>query len=204
MGRLVEAGRRERVVNRGGLESAGDGDVLVGGDRYPDRVAKYIPGEVIAGYMALDRNLVPDAGAFADKLRALTEKGSSFKSGSSLEGAQAKASVMSDPATQLAFHNLLPWLPLLIGLLFTPLYIWQLARNSGANTPWRTHAAVATLAFLVWAYAIQGSAFIVGFGTGSGIYYGNVAAAFVVFFTLVSGIFGPTPPSHDKRSSRGL
>jgi hypothetical protein len=194
MGRLVQAARLERVVIRGGpLESAVGGatTVPVGGDTYFDRIGKYIPGEVIAAYMALDRTLVPDARSFTDALKqypVLARSGSE------------SVALLSNPAALRAFHLLLPFLALAIGLIFTPLYIRQLAHSGGPPGPWQTQAVISTVAFLIWAYAIQGSAFTVGLGEG--LYAGNWASAMLIVFTLVSGIFGPAPVGPDHSTSR--
>ena len=183
MGRLVQPAVRGRAfVSGGNLEDAGEREVTVGGDNYQDRIAKYIPGEVIAGYMALDRTLVPSKEAFAQKANLIRE---------SVAGA--------DPAIQLAVHNAKPLLLLAIGLIFTPLYIWNLARTAESDAPWRMQAVISTLAFLVWAYAIQGSAFIVGPAANS--YAGDNASALVILFTLLSGVFGPKPMAQMSKSS---
>jgi hypothetical protein len=186
MGRLVQPAQYEsvRVPARGGLESAGTMvQVPVGGDGFADRIAKYIPGEVIAGYMAIDRSLVPSADMFKKTRTELAAK--------LTEGAVVPEPTAMSPKLQLLLHDNMPVIVLIMCLILTPLYIRQVAIKSGPGTPWVTHAVVATLAFFVWAYAIQGSAFAVSpFGN---LYYGGLAAALVAFFTLVSGLFSPAP-----------
>lgn len=178
MSRLVQAAQIETVSRgpgRGGLESAGGQvKIPVGGDDYADRLAKYIPGEILAAYLSLDRNLVSNA---ADLAR------------------EQKAGHLSEALTKMAEQDsLAPFmyhLPLgifLLGLAATPLYFWQLSRSAGGKAPWTTHAFIATLAFIVWAYAIQGSYFVI-----SDWYNGKIASALVVVFTLFSGIFRPDP-----------
>lgn len=175
MSRIVEASRIVRVDTgrreHGGMESGAPQTVMVGGDSYMDRIAKYIPGEVVAGYMSLDRLLVPP-----------------------LETARAmEAGTVVDPV----MVKLMPYLPsavFLLGLLFTPLYIMQVARRSGPRTPWVTQAVLSTLAFVIWAYATQGSFFTHGNLTpGSSIYSNTIAAAMVIVFSLASGLFTPAP-----------
>ncbi len=193
MGRLVQPPQLQsvRVTGRGGLEAAGSTvEVAVGGDSFADRVAKYIPGEVIAGYMALDRSLVPSAEAYRETRKSLMEKAARGASGLSEAVGSAGPPAMS-PDLKLALRNNLPLVVLIVGLIFTPLYIRQLAKKSGDGTPWATHAVIATLAFFVWAYAIQGSAFTLG-PVGQ-LYDGTYASALVIVFTLVSGLFSPTP-----------
>ncbi len=76
-----------------------------------------------------------------------------------------------------------------LGVVCTPLYLWQQGRAS--QTPWATHAAVATLAFMVWAYAIGGSFFLQAMPGLSQLYNGQVAAAGLIVFTLLSGAIKP-------------
>lgn len=196
MGRLVQPAQMETVTVRrrgGGLESSGGAvQVPVGGDGFADRVAKYIPGEVLAGYMAIDRALVPNTQDFHEKKRLLeSAKTGVNRLAEATTAAVPDANTMS-PAFQLMLHQGKPLLILLGCLIITPLYIRQMAMNSGPATPWRTHAIIATLAFLVWAYAIQGSAFTLWPG-GSTLYDGGLASALVALFTMVSGLFKPTP-----------
>jgi hypothetical protein len=197
MGRLVQPAQIERVPVRGGngLESTGGmQNVAVGGDSYPDKIAKYIPGEVVAAYMALDRMLV-DSQAFKEKARALSGQLESVRPSG------ASVSFFKDPSTLLAVHNSVPLLILLVGLVFTPLYIRQLAINDGATSPksWRSQALISTFAFLVWAYAIQGSAFTLGHLQD--MYTGVWASAALIVFTLASGLCGP-PAQRPGESAR--
>lgn len=189
MGRLVQAPQLERVMTRGGgVESAtATKTVTIGGDSYQDRLAKYIPGEVIAAYLALDRTVVPSVQDFKNHATTLLDRASSAAAVAPIKS----NGVFSDPGTQHSLYMATPVLILIIGLIFTPLYIRQLAQNSGAQMSWRTQAVISTLAFLVWAYAIQGSAFMVGYGEG--LYFGNWASALVIIFTLASGLFTPPP-----------
>lgn len=197
MGRLVEAAHQKNVVVRRDIfESVGtETRVNVGGDGYADRVAKYIPGEVIAAYMALDRNLVPSPEQFLERANTLKEKAVAVQesANSTLESLNTTAVEATDANAPL-IASIFPYLPLgllALGVIFTPLYIRQLARNAGPGTPWVTQAVMSTLAFIVWAYSIQGSAFLVG--TFQGLYDGSMASALVIIFTLASGVFGPAP-----------
>ncbi len=188
MGRLVQPAHLERVTIRGsGFEAAATTMVPVGGDSYQDRVAKYIPGEVLAAYMALDRMVVPDASKFAGQAQAFAEAPAADPSTSTI-------GLLADLSSRLALYESLPFAVLLLGLIFTPLYIRQLAVKMGPGTPWRTQAAMSTAAFLVWAYAIQGGAFTAGLG----IYNGTFASALLIIFTLASGLFEPTPVNTSK------
>ena len=43
-------------------------------------------------------------------------------------------------------------------LAFAPLYVWQVARRE-KNPAWREQAVIATVAFAIWAYAVDGALF---------------------------------------------
>lgn len=199
MGRLVEpAQQKEIFVRRDKFESLGtETRVNVGGDGYSDRIAKYIPGEVIAAYIALDRQLIPSPMKFNESLKAVEAKAAAASQSAETMYEGLNNTVQQLPVSQpdaSLIPSLLPYLPLgllALGVIFTPLYIRQLAKNAGAGTPWVTQAVMSTLAFIVWAYSIQGSAFLAG--KLEGLYSGSVAAALVVVFTLASGVFGPAP-----------
>jgi len=196
MGRLVQAAQLERVPlrGRGVLESTGASTavVAVGGDKYQDRVAKYIPGEVLAAYMSLDRMVVPDAAKFADNAKAFAES----KFAVVPEAAAHGAGWFANKDSWIALYHSMPIGVLLVGLIFTPLYIRQLAIKEGASSAWVTQAVMSTLAFLVWAYAIQGGAFTT---VASNLYNGTAASVMLIVFTLASGLFGPPPANPDAQ-----
>jgi hypothetical protein len=61
------------------------------------------------------------------------------------------------------------------------------------GTSWRMQALVSTICFVVWAYATKGSMFLTyseGLFGGQA-YNGQIAAAVLIIFTLVSGLFHP-------------
>lgn len=207
MGRLVQPAQRTKViVQSGGYESAGRSETVnVGGDRYADRIAKYIPGEILAAYVALDRTLVSDTAEFNEKIQKAKDLASSAPpSAGDLVANPAAAPEnlerVQETATKLAmsveFYQWLPLMVLAVGVIFTPLYIRQLAKNAGQDTPWITQGVISTIAFILWAYSIKGSAFQVG--QAAGFYDGSLAAALLVVFTLASGIFAPTPIAKNR------
>ena len=133
MGRLVQPAQLERVTIRGsGFEAAATTMVPVGGDSYQDRVAKYIPGEVLAAYMALDRMVVPNARKFADQAKEFAETPPA-----AADASPSTIGLLADAGSLLTLYWALPFAVLLLGLLFTPLYIRQLAVRTGPDTPWR-------------------------------------------------------------------
>jgi hypothetical protein len=207
MGRLVEAAqiRRTSVTRSGTPESAGGASeeikVPVGGDGFIDRVTKYVPSEVLAAYLALDRNLIPSTNDYRSKLGLLKQRAAeaSVQAGQSVAGNIGNATDLSiPPHVEFAIHSHLPTVLIVIGLFFTPIYIWQLGRQS-PGTPWRLHAILATLAFLVWAYAMQGSVFTVG--PLGYIFQGQIAAALIVIFSLASGACAPKPRDQTSDAS---
>jgi hypothetical protein len=143
----------------GAYEQAGARD----GDEYASRVAKYIPGEVLAAYLTL-------------------------------EGLLSSAKASGSAIVKLAQPEYFAAGIFLVGLIFTPLYIRSFAGRTSA--PWRTHAVMATLAFAVWAYAMNGSVFQFPVGElKAGLYEGTIAAIVLVVFSLVSGLIKPPPPN---------
>jgi hypothetical protein len=123
-------------------------------DDYATRIVKYVPAEVVAFYLA------------ADKLFA-----------------QAPALTGANLAEIFVAKNLY-WFSVavfVLGLIGTPLYLW---RQAGPGDPWQVHAGVSTVAFVIWAYAVQGGIFVP-------IYSAAIAGLLVLVFTFVSGFIKP-------------
>ncbi|MFL5386284.1 MAG: hypothetical protein ACJ8GN_27520 [Longimicrobiaceae bacterium] len=133
---------KEKVIPAGvGRFRSGEGkaaDVK----EYFDRVAKYVPAEVIAAYIS----------------------------------ASGVATAASNPRT-------LAYLTFFVCLICTPLYITRFTETR--KEAW-TNGGMATIAFVVWAYA-----------TGGGLfqyldwYDPPTASVILVLFTLVSGLAAP-------------
>jgi hypothetical protein len=100
-----------------------------GDDSYAERIAKYVPAEVVAFF------------SVADKLFSDTK--------SCVAGNPTDCWISSHP-------GMVAWLVFLIGLVATPLYIRQ---QRTANQPWVTHAFMATIGFVVWSYTIHARVF---------------------------------------------
>ena len=144
------------------------GDAAHGGatqvDNYAVRIAKYVPAEVIAFYLAADKLFVPVAATpvqgGADAGTALVSKfidahGSYFAAGI-----------------------------FLVALIATPLYILQ---QSEKNQPWGIHAVMSSVAFVIWSYATQGALFL-----GNGLYDARLGSIAVLVYTLLSGFVIPS------------
>jgi hypothetical protein len=169
MGRLIEAPPRHKS---GGLHESvpGAGPAQGGaGDNFLDRVVKYIPGEVLATYLALDRALIGDATAL--KLR--------------LKETNAEKLLWADMSWTQTTDYYLP-VVLFVGLfLLTPVYFWRYAAYTDPSAPWRLQGTFAALAFAVWAYSIRGGAFEMF----DQVYNPKYAMIAIVLFTLASGFF---------------
>ncbi len=73
---------------------------------------------------------------------------------------------------------------LAIGVVFTPIYFYMAAEK---NDPRAVQMIVSTLAFLVWAYSLE------GFFKAIGIHHPAVASFALILFTLISGAIKPNP-----------
>lgn len=102
-------------------------------DDFATRVAKYIPSEVVAGYIALDRTLNDTRRYFG--LRNFEAASPSF------------------------VLDILPELVFLLCLIFLPIYVRRVARTEQFGS-WVFHAAIMLLGFIVWSYAVVGSVFV--------------------------------------------
>lgn len=123
-------------------------------DDYTTRMVKYIPAEVVAFYLAADKLFV--------------------------KGAQAVNANIADTfvAGHLFYFSIAVFVIAVIG---TPIYLRQQATE---GEPWQVQAAVSTLAFVIWAYAVQGQIF-------AAIYSSAIAAFLVLVFTFASGFVKP-------------
>lgn len=187
MSRLVQPAQRIQVASNrsGGHESTGQVEIVAGGDNYLDRVTKYIPSEVLAAYLALDRTWVPSTEQYLIQRDTMAATAAKAAGAAREPSAQAALS----PELQYQFFLYMPLLIAAVCVVFVPIYIWQLAQNAGDKTPWKTHAVVSSLAFLVWAYAIQGSVFTAG--PMGNVFHGSFASTLLILFTLASGVFAP-------------
>lgn len=120
------------------------------GDEYQDRVAKYIPAEVVGGYVSLDGILSKPVTATTGSLFQLTDTAYA-------QGAQT-AQAPSLGNALLASLASVPGIIFLICLVLAPLYVFTLARRAGTSV-WKAQALISAFAFVVWAYAIKGTIF---------------------------------------------
>ena len=116
-------------------------------DGYLERVAKYIPAEILTAYVAL-LNIAPTD--------------------------PAKASVRSGILIVAAIAC----------FILTPIYFYFRAKPP---LPKRLQIIIATVAFVVWSYALG------GIWIERGLHQPEIASALLILFTLVAGIFEPKP-----------
>jgi hypothetical protein len=126
-------------------------------DKYGDRLVKYIPAESVAFY------------TFVDKL--LT----------SYYGIDASGTATARSADRWLTY--LPWAFLILGLVGTPIYLY---RQRLKDQPWGVHAMISTLAFVLWAYTLGGSVFILHHW-----YHILIAGVAAPAFTFIAGWFEP-------------
>ena len=183
MGRLVQPTRTIEVPAGGGMETTGGRTrtEVVSGDQFTERLVKYIPAEVIGAYLSLENLL--DLKGVVGKSKLVATAGTGTEAVSPLAGPVAPGDLMA------LYGPKFPMAVFLLGVICTPIYIWQQGRAQ--NSPWATHAVVATLAFVVWAYAMGSSFFLQNFGNLTSLYNPQVAAAGLVAFSLVSGAVKP-------------
>jgi hypothetical protein len=123
-------------------------------DNYATRIVKYIPAEVVAFYLAADKLFV--------KAPAAT-------------GANVAEKFVAEHAYDFSIGIFV------LALIGTPIYLWQMSRQ---DDPVIINLAVSTLAFPIWAYAVQGEVF-------APVYSSAIASFLVLFFTFVSGFIKP-------------
>ena len=134
-------------------------------DDYGAKIAKYVPAEVVAFYIGVDKIVtgLPNSGGFTVTPRI-----------------QFIAS---------AALFVLAWAG-------TPLY---LARQAESGQDWVAHVTISTVAFPIWAYAVQGTVFTDPAYTG--IYNAGIAGILVAVFTFASGLFPFKWPKSGSGSS---
>jgi len=171
-------------------------------DEYLDRVAKYIPAEVVGGYVSLDGILASDS-VRPVAAALLSFSGTAWAQTTTPEPAPvtpAPEAVSADLGVFVsAFTSSAGGIIFLICLVLAPLYVWVLARRAG-TTVWKAQAFIAALAFLVWAYAIKGSVFfsnkaldawtLAAFKVPQ-FYDPQVGAALLVLFSMVVAFYQP-------------
>jgi len=79
----------------------------------------------------------------------------------------------------------LSWLIFGIGVIGTPFY---LKRQKLSGQPWKLHAGISTIAFVLWAYTLSGTVFLI-----YGWYSVFMAGLLAPIFTFIAGFIEPKP-----------
>jgi hypothetical protein len=188
MGRIV----RSAVVSKGrpGLEAvagaeddeggrSGQGETdSKGGDGYLDRVAKYVPAEVVAFFIFVNSILdnaaeEPVAKALA---KALDEKSTD------VPGA-VRAAIDTVKMAGFSIWNI-SWIVLIIALAMTPIYLKSVSDSADNAEAPGANIVMSMLAFPFWAYAVDALAF-------RPWHDGALASIMLATFTLISGAVRP-------------
>ena len=188
MGRIV----RSAVVSKGrpGLEAvAGAGDDeggqngqgetdSKGGDGYLDRVAKYVPAEVVAFFIFVNSILdnaaeEPVAKALA---KALDEKSTDVPG-------DVRAAIDTVKMAGFSIWNI-SWIVLIIALAMTPIYLKSVSDSADNAEAPGANIVMSMLAFPFWAYAVDALAF-------RPWHDGALASIMLATFTLFSGAVRP-------------
>jgi hypothetical protein len=128
-------------------------------DGYKDRLIKYIPAESVALYTFTDKSVIAHYG---------------------IDSAGNPTLLPPD-----LWFSILPYGLFLLGLIGTPIYIYN-QRLEGQ--PWHLHAVISSIAFLLWAYTLGGSLFLI-------LQWYDVFVAGIAgpVFTFIAGFFEPKP-----------
>ena len=164
-------------------------------DEYFDRVAKYIPAEVVGGYVSLDGILAPAPGSMA----AMFQFSGSAWAQTPTPAPPPVAAAPDHAAALVAAFTSLPGIIFLFCLVLAPLYVWVLARRAGTSV-WKAQALISALAFVVWAYAIKGTVFFSNKALDAWaqaafqvpqFYDPKVGAALLVLFSMAVAFYQP-------------
>jgi len=163
-------------------------------DEYQDRVAKYIPAEVVGGYVSLDGIL--STGPVPLKPTAMIPFVDSAWAQAPTTAPAAGPSLTNAIVSSLSS---VPGVIFLLCLVLAPLYVWVLARRAGTSV-WKAQALIAAFAFVVWAYAIKGTVFFSNEALNAWaktayqlpqFYDPKVGAALLVLFSMAVAFYQP-------------
>ncbi|MBA1141906.1 hypothetical protein [Mesorhizobium neociceri] len=183
MGRVV----RSAVVSKGNLEGVADDEGgqngqgetdSKDGDGYLDRVAKYVPAEVVAFFIFVNSILVnavekPAAKALTDAVAAES---------TDIPG-QVQAAIYKIEMAGISVWTI-SWAVLFIALAMTPVYLKSVSDAADNAEAPGANIVMSMLAFPFWAYAVDALAF-------RPWHDGALASIMLATFTLISGAVRP-------------
>ncbi|TRD03541.1 hypothetical protein FJV76_15890 [Mesorhizobium sp. WSM4303] len=163
--------------DEGGQNGQGETDSK-GGDGYLDRVAKYVPAEVVAFFIFVNSILdnaaeEPVAKALAT---ALDEKSTD------VPGA-VRAAIDTVKMAGFSIWNI-SWIVLIIALAMTPIYLKSVSDAADSAEAPGANIVMSMLAFPFWAYAVNALAL-------RPWHDGALASIMLATFTLISGAIRP-------------
>jgi hypothetical protein len=165
-------------------------------DEYFDRVAKYIPAEIVGGYVSLDGILSPSGKTSSAAMIQFTDSAWAQATPPATPPAVATPDLA---AALIATFTGVPGLIFLFCLVLAPLYVWVLANRAGSAV-WKAQALIAALAFVVWAYAIKGAVFFSNKALDAWanaayqapqFYDPKIGAALLVLFSMAVAFYQP-------------
>ena len=188
MGRIV----RSAVVSKGrpGLEAVagaeddeggqnGQGETdSKGGDGYLDRVAKYVPAEVVAFFIFV--NSILDNAAEEPVAKALAK--TLDEKSTDVPGA-VRAAIDTVKMAGFSIWNI-SWIVLIIALAMTPIYLKSVSDAADNAEAPGANIVMSMLAFPFWAYAVDALAF-------RPWHDGALASIMLATFTIISGAIRP-------------
>lgn len=187
MGRIV----RSAVVSKGNLEGVADDEGgqngqgetdSKGGDGYLDRVAKYVPAEVVAFFIFV--NSILDNAAEDPVAKALSDAVAAESKGipGDIPGA-VRAAIYKIEMAGISVWTI-SWAVLFVALAMTPVYLKSVSDAADNAEAPGANIVMSMLAFPFWAYAVDALAF-------RPWHDGALASIMLATFTLISGAVRP-------------
>lgn len=157
---------------KGGDRVSGGGE----GDAYLQRVAKYIPAEVIGFFVFVNALLKSEV---ESKFDESIVSGGSFTTASDALTQAARSAALAGLDVQT-----ISWITIGVSMLLIPPYLFG-SQDASSEAEWpKLNIVMALLAFPIWAYAVEAVAF-------RSFYDGTLAAIALAVFTVVSGVVSP-------------
>lgn len=175
MGRIVRAGSPVVAAGVGravAQAGTGEGAGRTGGDNYLERVAKYVPAEIVAFFIFV--NLILSDAIDKEIVNATPESYPTLLKQALQNATMAGINVWA-----------ISWVAVGVGLVMIPLYLVSLRDPADPEERIGLNIVMAMAAFPVWAYAVDAVAF-------RPWHDGALASIVLATFSLISGAVSPT------------
>ncbi len=149
-------------------QSGADGNEK--GDGYLERVAKYVPAEIVAFFIFVNAIL---SDAVDKKLATLTTE-----PGKALTEALNSASLAGIDVVTVS------WFVIVVSLIMIPIYLFNMRDPDDPEESLKLNIVIALLAFPFWAYAVDAVAF-------RQWHDGALASVLLATFSVISGAISP-------------